>query len=117
MNFDGLAKPNKNNRGRAGPNPLLLLHQEFANLFLDVLGILLLAVSLYFHRSNALNSFKSGVGRGWDGEKGFGMVWAAHASQESGGKGFRRAKTNHEKGFGCFMVPKSGVGMVWEGQK
>ena len=23
----------------------------------------------------------------------------------------------HEKGFGCFMVPMSGVGRVWEGQK
>ena len=54
----------------------------------------------------------SGKGLGW--RKG---VWAAHASQESGGKGFRRAKTNHEKGFGPFMVSKSGVGMVWEGQK
>ena len=41
-------------------------------------------------------------------------VWAAHASQESGR--VSEAKTNHEKGFGCFMVPKSGVGMVWEGQ-
>ena len=23
----------------------------------------------------------------------------------------------HEKGFGCFMVPKRGVGRVWEGQE
>ena len=26
-------------------------------------------------------------------------------------------KMKHEKGFGCFMAPKSGVGRVWKGQK
>ena len=40
-----------------------------------------------------------------------------HGSQECGGKGLGRPKTKHEKGVGCFMVPKSGVGRVWEGQK
>ena len=46
-----------------------------------------------------------------------GVVWAAHISKEWGGKGLGSVKTNHEKGFGCFMVPKSGVGRVWEGSK
>ena len=41
----------------------------------------------------------------------------SHGSQEWGGKGLGRLKMKHEKGFGCFMVPKSGVGRVWEGQK
>ena len=40
-------------------------------------------------------------------------VWAAHASQERGEKGLGRVKTKHEKGFGFFKVPKSGVGRVW----
>ena len=53
----------------------------------------------------------------WEGVGVAKMDWAAHASQELGGKGFGRVKTNHEKGFGRFMVPKSGVGMVLEGQK
>ena len=39
-----------------------------------------------------------------------------HGSQE-GGKGLGRLKMKHERGFGCFMVPMSGVGRVWEGQK
>ena len=33
------------------------------------------------------------------------------------GKGLGRFKMKHEKGFGCFMVPKRGVGRVWEGQE
>ena len=33
-----------------------------------------------------------------------------HGSQEWGGKGLGRRKMKHEKGFGCFMVPKRGVG-------
>ena len=33
------------------------------------------------------------------------------------GVGRARLKMNHEKGFGCFMVPKRGVGRVWECQK
>ena len=41
----------------------------------------------------------------------------SHGSQEWGGKSLGRQKMKHEKGFGCFMVPKSVVGMVWEGQK
>ena len=32
-----------------------------------------------------------------------------------GGKGLGRPKTKHEKGVGRFMVPKPGVGRVWEG--
>ena len=43
-----------------------------------------------------------------------GVVWAAHISKEWGGKGLGSVKTNHEKGFGCFMVPKSGVGRAWK---
>ena len=34
-----------------------------------------------------------------------------HGSQE-GGKGLGRLKMKHERGFGCFMVPMSGVGGV-----
>ena len=34
-----------------------------------------------------------------------------HGSQAWGGKGPGRPKMKHEKGFGCFMAPKSG----WEG--
>ena len=34
-----------------------------------------------------------------------------------GGSGLGRPKMKHEKGVRYFMVPKSGVGMVWEGQK
>ena len=34
----------------------------------------------------------------------------SHGSQEWGGKGLGRPKMKHEKGFGCFMAPKSGVG-------
>ena len=41
----------------------------------------------------------------------------SHGSQVWGGKGLGRFKMKHEKGFGCFMVPMSGVGRVWEGQK
>ena len=53
---------------------------------------------------------------GWGGfgkaqNKAWGGGWAAHASLAWGGLG--RVKTNHEKGFGFFMVPKSGVGRVW----
>ena len=40
-----------------------------------------------------------------------------HGSQEWGGKRVGRFKMKHEKGFACFMVPKSGVGRAWEGQK
>ena len=73
----------------------------------------------------------SGVGKVWEGSKGSqeccGMVWKAknatwkrgcvlHGSQEWGGKGLRRFKMKHEKRFGCFMVPKSGVGRVWDGK-
>ena len=41
-----------------------------------------------------------------------------HGSHEWGGKGLGRfKKMKHEKGVGYFMVPKSGVGRVWEGSK
>ena len=76
---------------------------------------------------------KSGVGRAWEGSKWFPRVlwewfgnakneaWkrgcVLHGSQEWGGKGLETLKKKHEKGFGCFMAPKSGVGRVWEGQK
>ena len=47
-----------------------------------------------------------------------GMVWEVfHGSQERGAKGLGRLRMKHEKGFGCFMVSKSGVGRVWEGKK
>ena len=36
----------------------------------------------------------------------------SHGSQEWGGKSLGRQKMKHEKGFGCFMVPKRGVGRV-----
>ena len=46
-------------------------------------------------------------------EKGVGV---SHDSQEWGGKGLRRLKMKHEKGgWVCLMVPKSGVGRIWEG--
>ena len=48
-------------------------------------------------------------------KKGLGASW--FPSQERGGKGLGRLNMKHEKGFGCFMVPMSGVGRVWEGQK
>ena len=58
------------------------------------------------------------MGRGWVAqnqgrlkiryEKGFGLPMLLKNS----GKGFKKAKANHEKGFGRYMVPKSGVGMV-----
>ena len=41
----------------------------------------------------------------------------SHDSQEWGGKGLGTLKRKHEKGFGCVMVPKRGVGRVWEGKK
>ena len=47
-------------------------------------------------------------------EKGFGV---SHGFEEWGGKGLGRLKMKHEKGVGCFMVPKSGVERVWEGSK
>ena len=47
-------------------------------------------------------------------EKGSGVC---HGSQEWGGKSLGKRKMKHEKGFGCFMVPKRGVGRVWEGQE
>jgi hypothetical protein len=56
---------------------------------------------------------------GWGGlgkaqNEAWGGVWAAHASQEWGGNdGLGRVKTNQEKVFGRFMVPKSGAGRVW----
>ena len=31
-----------------------------------------------------------------------------------GGEGLGIIKIKHEKGFGCFMAPKNGVGMAWE---
>ena len=41
-----------------------------------------------------------------------------HGSQECGRKGLGRLKMKHEKGVWVFlMVPKSGVGRVWEGSK
>ena len=40
-----------------------------------------------------------------------------HGSQARGGKGLGTLKIKHEKGFGCFMAPKSGVGRVWECSK
>ena len=46
----------------------------------------------------------------------WGMVWAAHASQEWGGKDLgrcRKGQANIAKGFGCFMIPKSGAGRIW----
>ena len=45
----------------------------------------------------------------------WGMVWAAHASQDWGGKDLgrcRKGQANIAKGFGCFMIPKSGAGRV-----
>ena len=36
-----------------------------------------------------------------------------HGSEEWGGKGLGRLKMKHEKGFGCFIVPKSGVKGGW----
>ena len=77
---------------------------------------------------------KSGVGRAWEGSKWFPRVlWGnglgrpnmkhekggcvLHGSQEWGGKGMETLKMKHEKRFGCFMAPKSGVGRVWKGQK
>ena len=36
-------------------------------------------------------------------------------ASEWGGKGLGRPKMKHEKGVGCFMVHKSGVGRAWEG--
>ena len=49
--------------------------------------------------------------------KAWGGVWAANASQTWGGLGWflGKAKTNHEKGVGCFMVPKGEMERVWEG--
>ena len=32
-----------------------------------------------------------------------------------GWEGLGKPKMKHEKGFGCLMVPKSGVGRAWEG--
>ena len=49
-------------------------------------------------------SMKSGLG-------------VSHGSREWDGKGMGRLKMKHEKGFGCFMVPKRGVGRVCEIQK
>ena len=34
-----------------------------------------------------------------------------------GWEGFGKLKLKHDQGFGCFMVPKSGVGRAWEGSK
>ena len=45
-------------------------------------------------------------------EKGFGCFMVPKR-----GVGRVRPKMKHEKGFGCFMAPKSGVGRVWEGAK
>ena len=69
---------------------------------------------------------KKGLGASWLprlGWEGFGKVkneackggWVLHGSQEWGGKGLGTLKMKHEKGFGCFMAPKTGVGRVWEG--
>ena len=82
-------------------------------------------MGLSFHRLNAaLNSSQewSGKGLGWlkirDGSKsgmkreGFGLPML----RKNRVRVSERLKTNHEKGFGCFMVPKRWVGMVWEGQ-
>ena len=44
-------------------------------------------------------------------------VCVLHGSQEWGGKGLGRLKMKHGKEFWCFMVPKRGVGRVWEAQK
>ena len=38
-----------------------------------------------------------------------------HGSQEWGGKGLGRFKMKHDKGFGCSMLHKRGVGRAWEG--
>ena len=48
-------------------------------------------------------------------KKGWGASW--FPSQEWGGKGLGRLNMKHEKGFGRFMVHKSGVGRAWEGSK
>ena len=61
---------------------------------------------------------KRGLGASWFtrvGWEGFGKVQTG--SQEWGGNGLGRPKMKHEKGVACFMVPKSGVGRVWEGKK
>ena len=42
---------------------------------------------------------------------------AQNGLQECCGNGLETLRMNHEKGFGCFMTPKSGVGMVSEGFK
>ena len=39
----------------------------------------------------------------------------SHGSQEWGGNGLGNPKMTHEKGVACLMVPKRGVGRVWEG--
>ena len=46
-------------------------------------------------------------------KKGLGASWF----QEWGGKGLGRRKMKHEKSFGCFTAPKSGVGRVSECKK
>ena len=51
-----------------------------------------------------------------DPTKTWGGVWVAHASQAGGARvwaGLGRVKANHEKGFGCFMIPRSWAGRVW----
>ena len=56
-------------------------------------------------------SWKNAEIEEWKG--GLGASWLPRVGWEELGN----AKMKHEKGFGCFMAPKSGVGRVWEGLK
>ena len=73
-------------------------------------------------------SMKRGLGAswfprvGWEGlgkaqNEAWKRVWVLHGSQAWGGKGLGRPRIKHEKGVGCFMAHKSGVGRAWEGSK
>ena len=73
-------------------------------------------------------SMKRGLGAswfprvGWEGlgkaqNEAWKKVWVLHGSQAWGGKGLGRPRIKHEKGVGCFMAHKSGVGRAWEGSK
>ena len=59
---------------------------------------------------------KRGLVASWFARVGWqGLGKAQNGSQECCGNGLGRLKMKHEKGVACFMVPKSGVGRVWEG--
>ena len=44
-------------------------------------------------------------------EKGFGCFMVPKSGV---GRAWKGLKMKHEKRFGCFMAPKTGVGRVWE---